>query len=352
MNFGRDKLLRILPSIIYIGLCAFILLLDFNIWVEGSTEYPRFYIMPIVYSLIFLIILIFLLKYIKSKKNLVEIPYEISYNNNWILFIAYLAIIWFPRQFMIWKFGLTYEKIPILYLIVTQIVLLEGIFLTEFGLKRDRLIKNIVLGCLIAIIDISIMTMFNVLIPVILQGPTVLSSLEVFDITQFITFPWQLIAVGISEELFFRGYFFTKFRKSGKSFWHSAVVTSSVFLIFHIPWLISIDFTLNLYIPYLIWRVINTFPFGLICCTLYEKTNSLTAPIVYHGFSNSLTTVIVINIGPNLIIEFLIWIIAFFVLIFIAFIVPWICKSFNFEHSFDIAENKFITEKEKSYKNK
>lgn len=330
MNFARNKLLKILPSILYVGLCTFILLLDFNIWIEGSAEYPKFYIMPIVYSLIFLVILIFLIKYIRSKKELSELPSEISYNNTWILFIAYLAVIWFPRQFMIWKFGVTFEKIPILYLIVTQIVLLEGIFLTEFGLKREQLVKNVILGCIIALIDISMMTIINILIPVIIQGPTVLSNLEAFDITQFITFPWQLIAVGISEELFFRGYFFTKFRKSGKSFWHSAVITSFVFMIFHIPWLITIDFELRLYIPYVIWRVINTFPFGLICCALYEKTTSLTAPIIYHGFSNSLSTFIVVNIGPNFIIEFLIWIIAFFVLLGIAFLTPLICKLFRF----------------------
>lgn len=343
MVFTRDKLIKILPSILYIGLCAFILLLDFNIWIEGSVEYPRFYIMPIVYSLVFLIILIILLKYIKSNKELGGLTSEISYNNTWMLFVAYLAIIWFPRQFMIWKFGVTFEKIPILYLIVTQIVLIEGIFLTEFGLKREQLIKNIILGCLIAIIDISIMSLFNILIPIFIVGSTVLSSLQLFDITQFITFPWQLIAVGISEELLFRGYFFTKFRKSGKSFWHSAVITSFVFMIFHIPWLISINFTLNLYLPYLVWRVINTFPFGLICCALYEKTNSLTAPIVYHGFSNSLTTFIVINIGPNYVIELLIGIISFFVLFAITFLALWLCKLLKFEHTFDIATNVNFT---------
>jgi membrane protease YdiL (CAAX protease family) len=233
---------------------------------------------------------------------------------------------------MIWKFGVTFEKIPILYLIVTQIVLLDGIYLTEFGLRREQLIKNIILGCLIALIDISIMTVIYLLIPIIVSGPGVLSNLEPFDITQFVTFPWQLIAVGISEELFFRGYFFTKFRRSGKSFWHSAVITSFIFMIFHIPWLITVDFTFNLYLPYIIWRVVNTFPLGLICCALYEKTNSLTAPIVYHGFSNSLSTFIVINIGPNFIIEISIWIIAFFVLLALTFITPWICKLFKFKN--------------------
>ncbi len=341
MVFPRDKLIRILPSILYIGLCAFILLLDFNIWIEGSVEYPRFYIMPIVYSLILFIILVILLKYIKSRKDLVELSSKISYNNTWILFVTYLAIIWFPRQFMIWKFGVTFEKIPLLYLIVTQIVLLEGIVLTEYGLKREYLIKNIILGCLIALIDISIMTVFNILIPIFIEGSTILSSLELFDTTQFITFPWQLIAVGISEELFFRGYFFTKFRKSGKSFWHSAVITSFGFMIFHIPWLISINFTLNLYIPYVIWRVINTFPFGLICCALYEKTNSLTAPIIYHGFSNSLFSFIVINIGPNFLVELILCCIAFLVLLTIALLVPKVCRLFKFDHLFKIKDTNF-----------
>jgi membrane protease YdiL (CAAX protease family) len=336
MDFSKSKLIKILPSVLYVGLCTLIFLLDFNIWIKGSVEYPRFYIMPIVFSLILLILLIFLIKYVKSRKELIGLAQDVSYNNTWILFIVYLAIIWFPRQFMIWKFGVTFEKIPILYLIVTQIVLLNGIYLTEFGLKREKLIKNIILGCLIALIDISIMTVINLLIPIIVSGPGVLSNLEPFDIIQFITFPWQLIAVGISEELFFRGYFFTKFRRSGKSFWHSAVVTSFIFMIFHIPWLITIDFTFNLYLPYIIWRVINTFPFGLICCALYEKTNSLIAPIVYHGFSNSLSTFILINISPNFIIEFSIWTIAFFVLLGITLITPWICKVLKFESVLEI----------------
>ncbi len=208
--------------------------------------------------------------------------------------------------------------------------------LTEFGLKREKLMKNILLGCIIALIDISVMTVFNVIIPLAVEGTGVLSNIGLFEISQFITFPWQLIAVGISEELFFRGYFFTKFRKTGKSFWHSAVVTSVVFMIFHIPWLVSVECIVCLDLPYIMWRVVNTFPFGLICCMLYEKTNSLTAPIVYHGFSNSLTTFVLINIGPNYVVELLIGIIAFFVLFAITFLTPLLSKLLKFDHSFDL----------------
>lgn len=339
IKLGRDVLIKILPSLLYFILCTIIFIFDFNIWIAGSAEYPRFYIMPIIFSLIFLILLIFLLKFIKSKKELTTLSSDVNYLNTFYLFIIYLLIIWFPRQFMIWKFGVTFEKIPILYLIITQIVLLEGLLLTEFGLKREYLLKNILLGCFIALITISIMTVINLVIPIAVEGSGVLSNIELFEMSQFITFPWQLIAVGISEELFFRGYFFTKFRKAGKSFWHSAIVSSAVFMIFHIPWLISIECTVNLDLPYLIWRVVNTFPLGLICCVLYEKTNSLTAPIVYHGFSNSLSTFLLINIGPNYVIELLIGIISFFVLFGIMFLAPWLCKLLKFEHTFGLDRN-------------
>ena len=174
------------------------------------------------------------------------------------------------------------------------------------------------------------MTVFNILMPVILNGTGVLSYLGIFEISQFITFPWQMLAVGISEELFFWGYFFTKLRKSGATFWHSAILTSFVFMIFHVPWLIQMDFSINLDLPYIIWRVINTFPFGLVCCVLYEKTGSLTASIVYHGFSNSLGTFLVVNILPTFTFELTISIITFFNLLFLVFLTPYLTKLFGF----------------------
>lgn len=330
MDIKSFKWIQILPTAIYFILCAFILLFDFNIYIEGSTEYPQFYIMPILYSIVLLIVLIIILKYINTKKELNPLGSEVKYKSTVYLFIIYMAVIWVPRQFMMWRFGITYEKLPILYLIVTQIVLIEGLMLTEFGLHRKNLLRNLLLGCFIALINISIMTVFNILIPVILNGTGVLSNLEIFEISQFITFPWQLLAVGISEELFFRGYFFTKLRKSGATFWHSAILTSFVFMIFHVPWLIGPDFSVNLYLPYVIYRVINTFPFGLVCCALYEKTGSLTASIVFHGFYNSLTTFLVVNIVPTFVFELTIWIITFANLLLLVFLTPYLTKLFGF----------------------
>jgi len=189
MDLKSIKLINFFPTILYFGLCAIILIFDFGIWIPGSTEYPQFYIMPILYSLILLIILIIFLNLYKKKKKLVEIEQDVDYKNTILLFVIYLGVIWVPRQFMIWKFGVTYEKIPLLYLIVTQIVLIEGLLLSEFGMKKESLFKNILLGCFIAFIDISIMTLFNIILPVFLNGSMAFSNIEFFDVTQLITFP-------------------------------------------------------------------------------------------------------------------------------------------------------------------
>lgn len=333
MDKKYENLIKIVPYLLYIGLCTIILLLDLHIWIEGSEEYPKFYIMPIVFSIIFYIVLIYLIHYIKERKQLQSLEGQIDFRKTIILFVVFMAVLWVPRQFMIWKFGITFEKLPLLYMVVSQIILVEGLYLSEFGLKKQEWGKNVVLGCIIALINIGIITLFHLALSFSFSGVDAFYQVELFELTQFITFPYQLFAVGVAEELIFRGYFFTKMRKAGKSFWYATIFTSTVFMIFHIPWLINIDLTLNLYLPYIISKVINTFPFAIICCYLYEKTGSLVAPIVYHGFSNSLTTFVYFYIIPDLIFlfELILSITTFFVLLLIAFLVPIIVSKLGLE---------------------
>jgi membrane protease YdiL (CAAX protease family) len=331
VDFKLNSLIKFLPSVLYFGLCAIILTFDFGIWVPGSLSYPQFYIIPVVFSIIFLIILIILLKIVYANKRLTELEGNVDIRPMFLLLIIYMAVIWIPRQLMIWRFGVTYEKIPMLYLIITQIVLVEGILLSEFGLTKEFFLRNILLGCLVAFVDLSLMTLVNILLPIMIIGSGVLLNIGFPDMIQLFTSPWQIIAVGISEELFFRGYFFTKMRRSGKSFLFSTFLTSLFFSIFHIPWLINVDFTLNLYFPFIINRIVNNFFFGFIMCILYEKTMSLTAPIVFHGFSNSISTFISVNFEQTLTYSLLLSIIGTFNLIFIALIAPKICKLLKLE---------------------
>jgi membrane protease YdiL (CAAX protease family) len=335
MNGKYDKLIKIIPYLLYFGLCAIILIFDFNIWIQGSEEYPRFYIMPIIFSIIFYIILIYLIHLIKSKNELKKLEGDVDFRKTVFLFAVFMAILWVPRQFMIWKFGITFEKLPLLYMVTTQIILVEGFYLSEFGLKRENLGKNILLGCIVALINIVIITLLHIVLSFSFSGGDAFSHIEIFELSQFITFPYQALAVGVAEELIFRGYFFTKMRKAGKSFWYATIFTSAVFTIFHIPWLINADLSFNLYLPYIIGKVINTFPFAIVCCFLYERTNSLVAPIVYHGFSNSLNTIIYLYIDPNLIFlfELILSITSFFILMSIAFLIPKIVEWFKYKET-------------------
>ncbi|TFF99004.1 MAG: CPBP family intramembrane metalloprotease [Promethearchaeota archaeon] len=333
MDQKYENLIKITPYLLYIGLCTIILLLDFNIWIKGSEEYPRFYIMPIIFSIIFYLILIYLIHYIKERKELKTLEGPVDFRNTVLIFMLFMAVLWIPRQFMIWKFGITFEKLPLLYMITTQIILVEGLYLSEFGLKKENVWNNIFLGCLLSFIYFGIITLFHLGLSFSFSGVDAFYEMEMFELSQFITFPYQALAVGVAEELIFRGYFFTKMRKAGKSFWYSTLFTSTVFMIFHIPWLINIDLSLNLYIPYIISKVINTFPFAIVCCYLYEKTGSLVAPIVFHGFHNSLSTFIYFSIPLEMAFSFelVLSIITFFILLLMAFLVPIIVSNLNYE---------------------
>ncbi|TXT67657.1 MAG: membrane protein of unknown function [Promethearchaeota archaeon] len=337
MNKKYDSIIKITPYILYIGLCVIILLLDFDIYIEGSAEYPKFYIMPIIFSIIFYIILLYLISLAKKRMNLKQLEADVDFRRTILLFVIFMAVLWIPRQFMIWKFGITFEKLPLLYMVATQIILVEGLLLSEFGLKKKLIGKNILLGCVIAFINIGLITLLHIVLSFSFSGTDAFEKIELFELSQFITFPYQLLAVGVSEELIFRGYFFTKIRRTGKSFWYTTIITSAVFMIFHIPWLINIDLTFDLYLPYIVSKVINTFPFAIICCFLYEKTGSLVAPIVYHGFSNSLTTFFFLYVNPNLLFlfELILAILSFLILLVIAFIVPKIVLKLNLEANSD-----------------
>jgi len=110
-----------------------------------------------------------------------------------------------------------------------------------------------------------------------------------------ISFPFQTIAVGISEELMFRGYLHENLKefdkKSNKKshFYMLIIFNSFLFGLFHIPWYIEPGWIIppeNL-MP-MIARVSFTGAFGFFACLIYEYTGSLRILILIHGLWNTL----------------------------------------------------------------
>jgi len=80
-----------------------------------------------------------------------------------------------------------------------------------------------------------------------------------------------VILAPLAEELLFRGYLFGKLRAIG-GFWPSAILTSLVFGAAHLQWNVGID----------------VFVLSLFLCVLREKSGSIWAGVVLHGFKNAI----------------------------------------------------------------
>jgi membrane protease YdiL (CAAX protease family) len=114
-----------------------------------------------------------------------------------------------------------------------------------------------------------------------------------------ISFPFQTIAVGLSEELMFRGYLYGNMKKFDKKLARKKqtikyiFISSLIFGLFHVPWYFEYSETMFITLPPenvwpMIGRILSTGAFGVIMCIIYEHTDSLLIPIILHGLYNTL----------------------------------------------------------------
>ncbi|MEX2717725.1 MAG: lysostaphin resistance A-like protein [Candidatus Sigynarchaeota archaeon] len=212
--------------------------------------------------------------------------------------IGYFFIVLSMRQLMIWKFYNPWEKLPLVFLVLLQVAVVEGTRLDDVGLHGWRW-RNISLAIILAGFEILLLNGGAIVVYILAYGPGVVQNLVPCWSCQlyWLSFPYQFLAVGFGEELFFRGYVYTRLRTSiakkrgdKASFWSSIAITNVLFGVFHVPWYVGNwlagDFSFDL--DGCILRVAGTAVMGLGLTYLYEKTGSLVAPMLAHGFSNSI----------------------------------------------------------------
>lgn len=91
------------------------------------------------------------------------------------------------------------------------------------------------------------------------------------------------IATSFSEEVFARGFLYNRLFKASNEQLASAVVSSILFTLIHIP----IMFTrLHLTGNALIFYPVSIFTMGLVNCYLFSLRRTLTLPILVHAFWN------------------------------------------------------------------
>lgn len=90
-------------------------------------------------------------------------------------------------------------------------------------------------------------------------------------------------ATAFSEELLSRGFFFNRLYETTKRLWYAAILSSLMFVAFHIPILLtSLRFTGTTLILFFLTNVV----LGIANSLIFSKTKSLIAPILIHLFWN------------------------------------------------------------------
>lgn len=210
-----------------------------------------------------------------------------------LVFLLLFIMIMIFRTLILLKYGLPLEKTPMIFFVVLQIIFVEGFYLSDFGFHSNKIWRQIAFTFVLLLVVVFLLV--AILIPIILglalggliDLPTLLSTPVTFNWYGLASFPFQLLCVGISEELLFRGYFYAKLR-SNLGYVRSIFISSIFFGLFHVAW--YMDPNSPLFISdwsQMAFHVGYTFVFGVCMCIIYERTKSLVCPIIIHGLFNS-----------------------------------------------------------------
>jgi membrane protease YdiL (CAAX protease family) len=298
LNFtkARPRLGRILPATVYIGTGVIILLASGPWFIEAAGW--RVYFGPALWTIAMLVVAIVFIKK-ASRLDLVSIQSrtEVGYRLA-IKIIGYFFVALIIRQLMIWQFYNPWEKLPLVFLVILQVVLVERTKLDSIGLDGWNN-HNIHLAILLGGVEFLFVTVATIVIYTVSYGSEILGGMQVCGSCQlyWISFPYQFLAVGFAEELFFRGFVYTKVRiffsrehPDRTSFIYALIITNVLFGLFHVPWYVGNwlagDFSFD--VIGCIQRIIVTGLMGVYLTYLYEKTGNLAAPMLVHGFSNSI----------------------------------------------------------------
>jgi membrane protease YdiL (CAAX protease family) len=301
-----------IPYLAFVGSALIVLLLDFGIYIPLSVAdgalydyFPQgIYIMPILWLVVMSIPIAWII-FREDKFDLLKEPPKRNIFTFIIAFTGLFILIILFRTMIIWRYNGPYEKMSMIFFLLFQILLVEQVSLNQYGLqarapwiewKKDlKYIGYLIVIAILLLTPIIILALIIFLPQVEVLLPQVISP----NALLLISFPFQTIAVGISEELMFRGYMYENLkefdmeynRKSHFYFW--IILNSFIFGLFHVPWYIEFSPTTFFTIPPenvipMVSRIFSTGAFGFLMCLIYEYTGSLRITILIHGIWNTL----------------------------------------------------------------
>ncbi len=291
----------------FIGTAALILLVHFDWKIETTPAdgaiylvFPRgIYLMPIVWMIVLCIPVAWII-FRQDSFQLPASPPAFSRGRFIVYFALIYGIVLIFRTFIIWQYDGPYEKLPIILFFFLFALLVEQVPLKHYGLdghtwKKDLRYVAYLCSILLVLLLPLIIIALVVFAP---QVSTIIPQLVVPNGWVLVSFPFQTIAVGISEEFMFRGYLYGNLRRSDPNsskihVYGWMILASLIFGLFHVPWYVTYSpETLFTILPANFWpmigRILSTGAFGLVMCLIFEYTQSLTITVLLHGLWNTL----------------------------------------------------------------
>jgi membrane protease YdiL (CAAX protease family) len=165
--------------------------------------------------------------------------------------------------------------LPVLWFVLKR----EKRGLGTIGISSKNLVQSVLIGCGFGLLFAGEAILANIF---------KYGSLTLQPIPAAVTYGIPILfaislATSVSEEILSRGFFFSRLFEASKNLIHSVVMSTLLFVAFHIPILLT---SLRFQGTTLILFFITSIVLGLTNSLIFHKTKSLVAPILIHLFWN------------------------------------------------------------------
>ncbi len=172
------------------------------------------------------------------------------------------------------------EKTPLIYFLVLLTISVHKKPLSSYGMSAGNLRRQIPLGLFLLLVT-QIVPVAIIIVAVLLRYN--INLLAGYSLGAFaLAIPFQVLAVGISEEGLFRGYFQTRLMNV-TGIRRANLLQASLFGVWHFVWHIN-----PLDLPGMAVHVGGSFVFGLMAGAYFRYVRSIAGLALFHGLSNSL----------------------------------------------------------------
>ncbi len=310
--FSREhrKFSSVLPIAAFVS-TGCLILFDSGLWAIEINYWTRINLVPAICTAILIISSVWFIKN-ASRIELAPIDrHQETMRTLVVKIFIFFTLILVIRQLSIWEYFMPWEKLPIVTLVITQVVYSEQSRLDSIGLRWWNW-HNVRLAIAFIGLQLLLLTTGECLIYSFAYGFEVFGTIQFCTVCQWnwLWFVFNFFVVAFGEELFFRGYLYTKLkaflrrnRLDGRYvILVSLTITNVLFGLFHFPWYTGNWLTGDFSFEWINFfkRFILTTALGVYLTCVFERTGSLSAPMLIHGLNNAMASVLTFALTDEL----------------------------------------------------